>query len=351
MNKIFSVLLIVYFLCYCSSNNDIIKYSAPNFKNELEINSEILNEDFIFDIGRISLMDTFLICSGKTNINNNSFHIFSKHSGIYITSFGNIGQGPGEISSAITEFNVDTKNKIVYAYDLRQYKLVSFSINKVLNNNSYSKDLILPHQISDINSSHILYLNNNEFLIGYSRLNRFVKTSTNDTIASINIYPILSEPDGFEKVEKSYFSYLGSMAAKPDGGKFVHATRSGCIMEIFDCSDRKIHILNTKGFFKPIYESKYRNENFPYVAKSSDAVNGIENISCTDKYIYANYNGNIGDNAFNQIAVFDWYGNPIKLLSFKDKVISTVFEENNRVGYALVWDCEDDVNLVRFDIY
>ena len=41
----------------------------------------------------------------------------------------------------------------------------------------------------------------------------------------------------------------------------------------------------------------------------------------------------------------------IKLLSFKDKVISTVFEENNRVGYALVWDCEDDVNLVRFDIY
>lgn len=343
--------LIICFLYSCNSNNkNIIKYSAPNFTNELDVNSEILNKDFIFDIGRINLIDTFLICSGKTNINNNSFHIFSTRSGTYLNSFGDIGQGPGEISSAITGFSVDTKNKIVYAYDLGQYKLVSFSINDVLNNDLYAKDVYFPHQFDDINSHQFLFLKNDEFLVGYSRLNRFVKTSLTDTITTTNTYPKLEEPQNFEKVEHAYFSYLGSMKVKPDGKKFVHATRSGCIMEIFDCSENSIKPLKTKRFFKPVYESKYRNMNFPYVGKSANAVNGIENISCTNEYIYANYNENTGENTFNQIAVFDWDGNPIKLLSFKDKVISVVLEENNHIGYALVWDSEDDVNLIKFRI-
>ena len=351
LNKVLGVSLIICLLYSCSGNQqEGMKYVAPVFKKQLNVKAKTLNDDFIFDIGRIHLMDTFLICPGKTDINNNCFHIFSKRSGDYIKSFGDIGQGPGEISSIIRGFCVDDKNMMVYVFDLGQNKYVSFSINDVLNNELYAEDIYFPYLLDNILSYNFLYLNNEEFLVGYSRLNRFVKTSLEDTIATTNIYPELDEPRDYKKVEEAYFFYLGCMAAKPDGKKIVHATRGGCILEILDCSGNKIQPLQTKRFFKPVYDSSHRNANYPYVSKSDDAVNGIVSISCTNKYIYANYSDNKGENAFNQIAVFDWDGNPVKMLSFEDRVISAVFEEDNHTGYALVWDSDDDVNLITFKI-
>ena len=84
-------------------------YAAPVFPETKEITVECLNDSFIFDIGGIDQLDTLLICSGKTDINDYVFHLFSKNSGAYIKSFGTIGQGPGEILWPVMGYSTDQK--------------------------------------------------------------------------------------------------------------------------------------------------------------------------------------------------------------------------------------------------
>lgn len=340
----------------CKKNADSEdKYIAPVFSETKEIIGKKMNSSFIFDFGRINHLDTMIISSGKTDINDYVFHLFSKTSGKYIKSFGTIGQGPGEITLPISGFSTDIKNNKIYCYDARQHKLVEYFI--YTNNDEIivaSNDDVFPPQIQNASGERVFSLRENEFLTAYNgsidASYRFIKTSFEDTISTYNQYPRLSEPEEFIRVEYSYFSYFGTIAVKPNGKKFVHATRSGCILEIFDCSE-EIKPLKTKRFFEPSYKPpKRKDTRFPLVQKGDNSINGITNIFCTDKYIYATYSDSRGENNYNQIAVFDWNGDPVKLLLFSDSIISFVVENNDEKGYALVRDSNEDFCLIDFDI-
>lgn len=150
--------------------------------------------------------------------------------------------------------------------------------------------------------------------------------------STYNQYPRLNEPEEFIRVEHAYFSYLGRLATKPDGKKFVHATQGGCILEIFDCSDSIRH-LKTKRFFEPVYiPPKRKDTMYPFVREDPNSIQGIISISCTDKYIYTIYSDSPGENEYNQIAVFDWNGDAVRLFSFESGIISFVIEDNDKKG-------------------
>ena len=124
---LFSIFL---FFLQCKKSAESVDegYAAPVFPETKEITVECLNDSFIFDIGSIDQLDTLLICSGKTDINDYVFHLFSKNSGAYIKSFGTIGQGPGEILWPVMGYSTDRKEDKVYCYDAMQTKMVEYAI-------------------------------------------------------------------------------------------------------------------------------------------------------------------------------------------------------------------------------
>lgn len=348
------ILLALSFLQCKKQADSTDSYSPPLFPEKKEVITKRLNDSFIFDTGRINLIDTFIICSGKTDINEQPFHIFSRKSGEYIRSFGQIGQGPGEITLPVSGFSTDQQQNKIFFYDLRQFKLTEYSLYHTENEiNVNAKDYTLPPEIRNIRGDRFISLGNDQFISAYNSSfdvsYRFIKTSLDDTIRTYNQYPRLSEPEEFIRVEYSYFSYMGALATKPDGKKFVHATRGGCILEIFDCSDW-IKPLKTKRFFEPAYKAPRKDTRYPFIQWDSNSINGISVIRCTDTYIYAIYSDSRGENTYDQIAVFDWNGDPVKLFSFENGIISFVIENNDKKGYALIRDPDHDVCLVDFDL-
>lgn len=349
----FSIFLF-FFQCKNKDDSDDY-YAAPVFSETKEIKRNKLNSSFIFDFGQINQIDTLIISSGKTDVNDNVFHLFSKASGKYLKSFGAVGQGPAEITLPVSGFSIDRKRNKIYCYDTRQHKFVEYSLSK--KNDEIiiqSHDDTFPPEIKNASGALVFSLGENNFLTAYNRSidtsYRFIKTNLYDTISTYNQYPKLNEPEEFIRVEYSYFSYFGKMAVKPDGKKFVHATRSGCILEIFDCSE-DIKPLQIKRFFEPSYKPpKRKDTRYPFVQKGENSINGISNLYCTDKYIYATYSDSRGENDYNQIAVFDWNGNPVKLLVFNDSIISYVVENNDEKGYALVLNSNEDFCLIDFKI-
>lgn len=332
-------------------------YAAPVFETIQQVTTNRILPNFLFGLGQISVVDSLLMYSGNTDLNEQLYHLFSINSGSYIRSFGYKGQGPGEVVNRTRHF-VDHKDKMVYAYDMWQHKLVSYSLPDVLNEKSYGADLSFPSTVQNFVSQHLVYLNDQKFIVGYSskgmvdnkyeRNNRLMKTGLSDTIASIGIYPKLDEPEEYKNVEQFYFFYLGTMVAKPDGRRFAHATRSGCVMEIFDCEKDKIVPVGEFRFFKPNYKSKNRESRAPFVSQGEQAVNGIMSMFATDKYIYAAYDEGTGELNRTQFAVFDWEGNPIKKLQFEHKIICFYIDQNDRNGYVLVQEADDEITLHQF---
>ncbi len=190
-------------------------------------------------------------------------------------------------------------------------------------------------------------LNNGIFL--WSN-NRFVIGNTSKVLSVYTDYPKLDEPDEYKKVEHSYFDYLSYMNVSPDKSKFAHATYSGLILETFSCDSETIKPIAINKFFNPIYQCENKNVNYPRVYPSDKAKGCIRNITCTDQYIYATYSEQQKALVGNTVAVFDWNCQPIKLLSFEDRVQHMYVLSGDKAGFALAEREDGTVYLARFEL-
>lgn len=314
-------------------------YEEPIFGQEIQTDIKLLNEDFIFSPGKIGVVDTLIVYSGRTDIADKAFHLFSKISGEYITSFGNIGRARGEVSQASRGFSLDKERGILYVHDAAMGKTLSYSLSKVLAGEmDYVNEIHLPGFGNNIYSFYFLYLKDS-FLAGYTGTDRFLVCSETDTIASSDYYPELAEKKRYKAIEQQYYFNAGSMAAKPDGDMFVHATTCGCIMEIWKNEGSTIHPCAVKRFFKPNYLTIDRDQDAPQVQINDNDPMGISSMSCTNQYIYAKYNNTPGYNT-NKIAVFDWDGNPCVMYITNNNIATFDVDEDDTV-YALAFENED----------
>lgn len=345
--SIIGLISIVLLISSCNNNSTPqIDYCEPIFENEIEVSISPLNTNFIFEPGTINVVDSFVIYDGRTNISDKVFHIFSKNTGSYITSFGNVGRAYGELSQNIG-YTTDKKNRVIYAFDNATRKTLAFSLEKIIaGEKDFVKEIHLPSIMNNVYSQYFLRLDN-AFLGGYTE-HRFVLCSDKDSITCSDLYPELDEPQKYKHVERMYYEYLSCMAAKPDGRMFVNATRSGCILEIWKYDTKNIKLCIAKGLFKPNYNSFDRDLNYPRVTANNDAPYGISFIQCTNKTIYALYN-NIPSRGTNTIATFDWKGIPQQLYKLSNNIISFDIDSNEKTAYALI-NNNGEFELVTFSL-
>lgn len=347
--KVFALVMLELFFNGFSANAGSPEYSEPNFGIESAVNINVLNSSVLFDIGTLRVVDTLIIYSGMTDASDKVFHVFSRNTGKYLTSFGNIGRAQNEVSQPGMGFTIDKERKVLYVFDNIQRKMVSFSIEKIITGvNENAKEIKLPSCVANVSSLRFLYMKDS-FLAGYTYNDRFLACGENDSITSSNIYPELDEPTKYKNVEESYFLFAGCMAAKPDGCKFVHSTTSGCLMEIWDFDGKNLKQETVKRFIKPDYDVRYRDMPYPQVMPKSNAPKGIISMACSNQYIYANYDNVTNKESKHKIAVFDWKGNPKKIYSIGRQIYTFDVVDNSQI-YALAANDADEIELVRISL-
>ncbi len=345
--KFLPLIISIIFTCLsCSRNTD--EYNAPVFKKNIKVTLETLNDNFSFTYGSIDCIDTLVIISNETPLNNNTFHLFSANSGKYIMSFGASGRGPGETLFPSPAFSVDYWNKEIYVYDTPQQKIIRYSLPNVINGNHfYYSEMKIPVDAGKIMMQKFFFLKKNKYLWA---LNRFILGNSSGIISVYDSYPRLNEPEEYKKLERSYFNQMGNLGVSPDKSKFVHVTTNGCIMETFSCGNDTIKPLSINRLFKPEYTCSNKTPNYPILSPTAEAICGIRRVACTDNYIYANYS-DVPQETSNKIyAVFDWDCKPIRTLSFNDKISRMTILPGDKVGFALAEREDGTVYLARFEL-
>jgi len=323
--------------CSCTNKEGTgkVEYSEPVFEIETNAEMKVLNDSFLFNYGCLKVVDSLIIYSGITDISDKTFHVFSKNTGKYLTSFGNIGRAFGEISLQGPKFSIDKNSNTMYVFDSMLKKAVSYSLDEVMAGNAdYVKELILPSAMSNVVSSKFFYLKDNTFLGSYTYSDRFLICSEKDSMAASNYYPSLGvETEDYTKIEEAYYLFTGAMSVKPDGNMFVHATGRGCVLEIWENNGTNVTPHVIKGFFKPNYNTRDKESRFPTVMPNSEDPLGVYALSCTDKHIYAVYD-NMATSSRDKIAVFDWKGNPEQIY-LTSAHIEAFDVDNDKTAYVL----------------
>lgn len=305
---------------------DMISYYFPKFLDSLNIEAKILNDTFIFETGYLSVSSEYVIYNGRTDINDKLYHIFD-YNGNYIRSFGEMGRGPGEISSNL-HTGVIVDDSLYCVFDNALSKMAVFYLRQ---DSCYEirADMSVPPVFPWL----FMAIDENRH-ISFTRDIRFILSNNGDTISTYDEYPDLSKNNEKKNIKRGYFVYKSSHTLSREQERFAIATWGGALIQIFSFTNDKITLCNTLRILEPKFAipASHINHPLPYI-KSHDE-RGLYDLTSNGEYIYVQYlySNDVTD---SDILCFDWKGNPISILKLNGQDIDRfTVSPDNRFAFA-----------------
>lgn len=296
---------------------------------------------------QIDKIDTFLIV--RDMVNPKAFlHLFST-SGKFIRSFGNLGNGPGEITTT-TPFISDKKNKTIQVFN--NHKVITYNIPDLADQKQkYFEEKILPFNVNFPINRTIEYTPDVYLHVGFTSKMRICITSQDSIFTRYYHWlPVLNTND--TDIPIAVMSYNDHVNLKPDKTKFIQATYIGAVFEIFSIDQKTIKPICNRKIFKPVY--KIVNADLHAVSWYEDTTIGFDNISVTDNFIYTLLSGKKGEdlldleaeNAFSKnITIFNWNGNVEKIIQTDKMLFSITPDEENNTFYGFSFSADNGFQL------
>ena len=138
LGKIFFYILLIVLCCNCTQSSKNAKHFnfSKNMNNVHDKINEIVIEDVLISgASALYLMDQYLIII-DTKATDNVIHLFDKNDFSYITSTGERGQGPKEITNP-GGIGVNEADRIFYVNDNGKNLIYCFNLDSVLSKSNY----------------------------------------------------------------------------------------------------------------------------------------------------------------------------------------------------------------------
>ncbi|MCQ2973334.1 MAG: TolB-like 6-bladed beta-propeller domain-containing protein [Bacteroidales bacterium] len=308
-----------------TSNNDYIRINREDFK-EVKLHGEIMNLDTIWNPLSIHLKDSLLFIINRSgdyfvqtfNLNNNNFLTYNVPSGL----------GPNE--SVQCNFIFVTDDYVMAAEPhfrlIRKYKYDDFVTTiGCLPIEEIQFDQTITSFIQNNNGNLItsLYSNNDTMLCEFD-----TKLTSNIKYAP---YPNVLYPEF--SLEHNWSNYLHStISYNSHRDKIVIAYSINDMIDIYN-SDLTLY----KRIIGPMnlpHKGDIERDTYPCCASTSD-------------YIMALYSGKpieADEEYSNEIFVFDYEGNPIKIFNLDTQIFNFCIDENKKCIYAVT----PEFSVVKF---
>ena len=258
-----------------------------------------------------------------------------------INTFGEVGQGPGEfIFPESMRFMPD---KIaVFDRSLIRLSEISFPPLDTMN-------------ISSITDKCFVGLNNvlrvdDSLFVGLTYLDTARLMVVNDGA----LYPSeLGYPDDgiVAPMRQKALAYQGNLLKHPLKDEFVYASLYGKIVEFYklDRTENKIWSSVCKNFifpqYTPVEDNSEIESNF-----TVDNITGYIYACVSDEYVFLLYSGKtVRDsrkNFSNQIEVYNWGGDLVKILMIDEDLSAFCVDSKNRMIYGVTYSEEDEKALL-----
>lgn len=332
--KSFLLMLFVLILYSCNSNSETDKKYDANDKLsnvKKEIKEIDIKEKEISIFGTPYILNDYLIISDYKSPDK-LIHIFHKNTFDYITSIGDRGEGPNEITN-MGSIIPNKKENSFFLIDYGKQKILSYSIDSILSNASY-----VPCEKTAIN--------NYEFPSRFEYIN--------DTLSFALFIKRLEDGDYKPVVSKwnmqtgdcTFMDYMGHPDLKKKRVSFSVSFKDGIYAEAYWYNDL-MTICSLDGDLKySLYGTNWNNKN-------TNEDRYFRDVYFCNKHIIASYLGDNrieGNNKVNyptKFIVFDLEGNHVSTLETGYPIITFCCDEdNNRIIMAL----DDDIQFAYLDL-
>jgi len=328
------------------SCKNINEYEAPVFKEMGSLEAELLIKDVLCtNIQSVNIIDSFLILSCYQTLDNKVYYIYNKETGKLLKTFGERGNGPGELPNYF-DTSVDVKNRKVYS--IGDEWNICYDLDSVLHSELYCCE----SKTKGIELSNSGFIGFYRDSLLYSicnfrphRSHRIAILKPNGDIVVRNTFlPPISKIDEEDSVFRFlFYSYRTISSLKPDASKLVLATNCGLNMEIFKISDDKIEPEYFRRYIKPKYikSNPIRNEG---------VIEGIWAINSTNNYVYALWTKETEKEYPKQLVTFNWKGEAIRKYNFDITILTFAVESDDSKVYAVTKDSEGKLSVMTLNL-
>ena len=350
--KIILILSCTLFLGACI-NKKASSYDS-HFPESKTLSSQIEYPICEDSIGRIE----GIVCDDKNLIiydfhTGNSYTLFDAKTGEYITRFGTIGHGPGEILHGCFGY-LTNGNFIVYNNSMSQ--ILKYNMDSLRSKrHPITAQRLAKYKLTDMNLSRLIPMSDSLYVCGgyHDSGSQYALFNKEGIILdhSINVYNF--QDNSFDKFTR-HLSNQGDFVKHPKQEKFAYSVNFSSNIDFFEVKDFKIKLIKSQRWKNPELKSTVEGNGTMFSATPTEKTEtGYINICPTSQYVYALHsNKPLYENwrKSTDIFVFDWEGTPIKKYILpKEAYYITVNEKLQRI-YAAVKNEDSGWSIVCFKI-
>ena len=337
MIRLFFVIVSVIIFTGCKETQ---KFSAPVFGNMADAKVTVLSDpDEVIPSGfGLSVSDSLLTLTGE--VDGKLFHTYDRKTGKSLGHYVNKGQGPDDMIVPGT-FYID--NNVIAVQDLYTHDVKKFDKDwkciSIEHLDLGKLDKFSPRVVLRMPDGKIFM---EVFVEYYMPLG--IRIKDGDRLGSVytDLPVIVEDP----MTEKPY--YERKVHFSPDAKKMIAVSEEGLIIETFAIDDIEINLKGVKFYYPFVYDVEIETKGGinRFIYKNLN-IKGFGAIASTDSRIVAVYNDSRDTEAFTDISVWDWNGNPIRRYH-TDKILLTIAlsPDNPDEIYALGSDKGGEVELL-----
>ncbi len=329
MRSYFYVLTsIAFFFTQCKSEP---KYLGTEFENL----GTIINGDTIIsdipctNIVQLYIVDSLVVLQCFNTLDNKFAYIYNEKNGEFISSFGNIGRGPGELDFCFMTYRPEDKSFHFVTSHTLQHNI--FFLDSILNGNYVPTSIPLCKRLNcDV------YPFSDSLML--STANFFKEANYRFSIMESNGDTIIGYRDGTKRRTRAVI--------KPDYTKLFTYTNGALETEVFNLTRNSIKLASVKHYIKPDENLKGTgiNQDYPGITDVSKASNN---------YIYSGWTKSLSKEFPNKLIVFDWEGTAVGTIEIENnptfKYVIEVNEERKKIYIPLETET-GKLNIVRYDM-
>lgn len=276
-----------------------------------------------------------------------------------VGEFGKFGDGPCDLSFPTGLHLMQLIGKgdpIVGVNNRDKFTYQEFNLSAVIAGNNRSDTCINTTSTFNPNYHKLIKVQDSLFVGTGSFEKRFAVSRTGETepMEIYGEYPFSQDLAAFNHHILS-IAYQGDILMRPSGGKFVSTSRSSFNFDIVRIGNNgSLELENATRFWPPSFggnSGSFISTGYFHSSMESDNKYGCLSTSVSDNFIYILYSGKtMKENAMysNTVLVYDWDGNPIKVLELDQQLNLISVSQNDDYLIGSVDDGE--ANLYKFNL-
>lgn len=348
-----SFLFVLLLMCILGACRDRKPHSVLDLFSEsqqlFQKRENLIKDEFLASIEGMTCDEDYLIVYDLHS--GDSYTLFDKKTGAYITRFGTIGQGPGEIPLGCYGYLWE---KCFSVFDDQARIVMKYKLDSLHNGRMGKNPMCLTeYDISDSQLSRLIAIDDSVFFGAgtYKSRYQYLLFDKNNNVLDYGIDIYNASDEAFNLYTK-FLSNQGDLVMQPGKNIFAYSLNFSSNLDIVENADGKIKLKKSLRFGNPIYKPVTEGGGlYQGVDMTEDTQVGYINLSATTKYIYALYSDKkIYENGrkSNLVLAFDWEGNAIRKYLLDVEAYYITVDEVGQMMFAAVKNTEGGWSIVSY---